>query len=158
MSQRSLSRGPLSRAVTGMAAIAFAVAGLAVALPTGASATPATVAGSCNQAGCNGLDPYATGCTSDQYVGATRTSDDGLTTVNLMYSPSCQAAWTEVWGGQPFSMIDVANNVFNYYTAYTDEWGNGHTPMVTDPGTTRSHGCYYPADGGLGTCTNAFLA
>jgi len=152
-----MSRRSTSRSAVGLATFALAFAGFAIPSADAAPATPSGVSGTCNQTGCNGLDPYETDCVADQYVGATRTSDDGTTTVNLLYSPSCQAAWTEVWGGQPDSMIDIANNVFNYYTAYTDEWGNGHTPMVTDPGSTRSHGCYYPADGGVGTCTNAFF-
>lgn len=153
-----MSRRTTSRSVIGLAAFALAFAGFAIPAADAAPVAPTGVSGTCNQSGCTGLDPYDTNCVDDSYVGASRTSDDNATTVYLMYSSSCQAAWTEVYDGQPYSMIDIANNQYDYFTADTDEYGYGRTPMVSDPGSTRSHGCYYPADGGVGTCTNAYFA
>lgn len=57
-------------------------------------------AASCSGAGCNGQNPYTTGCNSDAYALRYRDLVDETSmtigTVSLLYSPTCQTVWSEV--------------------------------------------------------------
>jgi Protein of unknown function (DUF2690) len=80
--------------------IASLLAGMAVSV-TGLSATPASAwAGRCGGGGCYGADPVVTGCSADAYTAASRsyysTSQGRWITIQLRYSPSCQANWAKI--------------------------------------------------------------
>jgi hypothetical protein len=63
-------------------------------------ARPAEAA-TCSGSSCNGQDPVATGCSSDAYGVKSREFVDEtsmiLGTIYVLYSPTCQTVWAEVY-------------------------------------------------------------
>lgn len=133
-----------------------------VVAPTMASASP-----SCSGSGCNGRDPYTSGCAQGAYevtsAGRYLTNPYGGTNgsiVHLFWSPSCRTNWTVVTQRQSCSDIQgtrVVANVLNRSTgqwvnyaygaktAPTYVWGN----MVYSPGPAQGYGdidCNGPYD------------
>ena len=149
-------------------ALTVAVAGVLGALAfASAIGTSTAAAASCSGTGCNGKDPYATGCASGAYevtsagrylhnlYGATNGS-----VIHLFWSPRCQTNWPVVTQPAPCSDVQgtvVFANVENLSTgqwvsypyrsktAPTYVWGN----MIYSPGPARAFGeidCNGPYD------------
>jgi hypothetical protein len=121
------------------------------------TAGPAAAA-SCSGGGCNGLDPYATGCAQGAYevtsAGRFLQNPYGGTNgsvVHLFWSPSCQTNWavvtqpgtcsdvlgTAVWANvTSLSTGQTVSYVYQNKTAPTYVWGN----MVYSPGPAQAYG------------------
>lgn len=123
-----------------------------------AAPAPAGAAPTCSGNGCNGKDPYATGCASGAYeitsAGRYLTDPYGHTNgsiIHLFWSPSCQTNWpvvtqpqsctdsegTAVWANvQNRTTGQWVNYVYQAKTAPTYVWGN----MVYSPGPAWAYG------------------
>jgi hypothetical protein len=144
----------LRRGIASMVAVAAIAVGLTMAVaPTVASAAP-----SCSRTGCNGLDPYASGCARGAYeitaAGRYLTNPYGGANgsqIHIFWSPACQTNWPVVT--QPQSCQDLEGTrvdadvenlstgqwvdyVYQAKVAPTYVWGN----MVYSPGPARAYG------------------
>jgi hypothetical protein len=101
----------------------------AVAAPA-ASAAPAHSAASCYGDGCYGLDPYYAGCTQDAGLVNDLNGPSGY--LELMYSPSCDAAWANINDAYNGAWVQVENGNGNSqgYTVGPGDDGFGATYMV----------------------------
>jgi hypothetical protein len=126
-------------------------------------AAPHVANASCNLRGCDGQDPYATGCDgSSSMIAATPNYPAAPGTI-LYWSSACHTNWAAVYSSVDFggSYVDVdvqgtdplagsgKYNVdvnFNCYCYGTFVWGN----MVYSPGCARAYG-YSSLYGGMGS-------
>ncbi len=151
-------------AVVGLAGSVSIVAASASA---GAATTYVIPHVTCSGTGCNGQDPYATGCASGAYeitsAGRYLTDPYGDTNgsiIHLFWSPRCQTNWavvtqpqscsdsegTAVWANvQNRTTGQWVDYVYQAKTAPTYVWGN----MVYSPGPAWAYGdidCNGPFD------------
>jgi hypothetical protein len=142
---------------------------VAASAPSTAGAAPVhgALAVSCSGAGCNGRDPYATGCaygayevtSAGRYLRNPYNGTNG-SVVHIFWSPRCQTNWAVVT--QPTACSDSEGTVvfanvenlstgqwidyaYRSTTAPTYVWGN----MVYAPGPARAFGeidCNGPFD------------
>jgi hypothetical protein len=104
-------------------------------------AAPPAMAASCSDASCEGLDPAATGCSSDSYVARSATlyrQYDGAAVgvVQLKYSPACGTNWIKVIsyiGSVP--LYGLVGHGYSMYSAHA--WSGTSTSIYTDMTATR---------------------
>lgn len=137
-------------------AVAFVLASLTPASAAAAAAAPAAVVhplATCSGAGCNGLDPVATGCNDgSSYVAAPTPVTAWGGTLRLWWSGTCQSNWLQY--DDPNSNYDYVLSLTGS-SGYTDNflwdggtgwiWGN----LAYSPGAAKFCVGRAPKSGGV---------
>jgi hypothetical protein len=130
-----------------MLVIGFALTASAAPVSEVKAEDPVTVAVTCSGAGCDGKDPYASGCAATGNEVGTRNTSKGL--FRLYYSGACRTNWIEIRnyaGGssRPDGKLELTvwdvprNKTVRYYASSTPgrHWGD----MVYSPGSNCAWG------------------
>lgn len=101
-------------------------------------------AATCSGSSCNGQDPVATGCSSDAYAVNSRDIVDEtsviLGTVYVVYSPTCQTVWSEVYSNySPTNWISTHIDGGYGQTLYGDAYVV--SPMSQTSSPSNEMGC-----------------
>lgn len=123
--------------------------------------TPAKAA-SCSDGPCEGLDPAATGCSTDSYVAQSATlyrQSDGAAvgTLQLKYSPTCGTNWIKVIssiGSVP--LYGIVGHTSSMYSSHA--YSATSTSIYTDMTATRYEtACGYGSIQGSNQTNSPFL-
>lgn len=108
---------------------------------------------SCSQTGCDGLDPYDSGCaggTASYYVAAMAYLPNGVGYVQLWWSNTCQTNWARTVPSACYA------NAFAQITRLSDNMvkssinrscGETHTVQLYSPGTACAYGSVAVSEG-----------
>lgn len=139
MGKRLLSRAAAAFGISAMLVIGSALT--ASAAPVSKAEDPVTVAVTCSGTGCDGKDPYASGCAASGDLVGSKNTSKGL--FRLYFSDDCDTNWIEIRnyaGGssRPDGKLELTvwdvprNKTVRYYASSTPgrHWGD----MVYSPG------------------------
>ncbi|MFJ6214454.1 DUF2690 domain-containing protein [Streptomyces sp. NPDC092296] len=115
--------------------------GTAVLRAPAVRAAPAVLrAPVCRADGCQGRDPYTTGCSHDARTAAAVRVDGR--TVQLRYSARCRAAWAELApGGPPGGLPGGLAVEGDDGTVLAAAWPRTRSPMLTTSDPTHTRAC-----------------